>query len=174
MFGNIKSCLKLLPLPFALPLQLSFRLPPHFKLPVPRAFLYPFLHIFETVFCNNSCNFTKQLWRRTFKHLAYLSSSEKVLFTVDCLFCVSVQRIVILLNLAVISVFDCFVRVCKGCSKQINYQIQLFIPVGSLGILASFFSPFLEILNTWHEFFPLGDFFKHIDVLFGFWSPHGG
>lgn len=62
MFGNVKSCLKLLPLPFALPLQQSFRLPPHFKLPVPRAFLHPFLHIFETVFCNNSCNFTKQLW----------------------------------------------------------------------------------------------------------------
>lgn len=94
MFGNVKSCLKLLPLPFALPLQLSFRLPPHFKLPVPRAFLYPF------------------------NVLSY------------CL-------------------------------------IWLFIPVGSLGILASFFSPFLEILNTWHEFFPLGDFFKHIDVLFG-------
>lgn len=94
MFGNIKSCLKLLPLPFALPLQLSFRLPLHFKLPVPRAFLYPF------------------------NVLSY------------CL-------------------------------------IWLFIPVGSLDILASFFSPFLEILNTWHEFFPLGDFFKHTDVLFG-------
>ena len=46
---------------------------------------------------------------RTFKHLAYLSSSEKVFFTVGCLLCISVQQMVIIFNLAVISVFDCFI-----------------------------------------------------------------
>ena len=99
----------LLPLPFPLSSQLYFRLAAQFKLPVPWAFLHPFLYVFTTVFCNNSCNLTKQLWCCTFEHLAYLSSSEKVLFTAGCLFCVAVQLMVIIFNLAVISVFDCFV-----------------------------------------------------------------
>jgi len=95
------------------------------------------------------------------------SSSEKLLFTVGCLFCVAVQLMVIIFNLAVISVFHCLIRFCKGWNKHIYYRVQLFIPVGSLSILASLFGPFLKVLNTRHEFIPLGDFFKHINVLFG-------
>ena len=90
-----------------------------------------------------------------------------MLFTVGCLFCVAVQLMIIIFNLAVISVFDCLVRVCKSRNKHIDYRIQLFIPVGSLGILATLFGPLLKVLNTWHKFFPLGDFFQNIDILFG-------
>ena len=119
------------------------------------------------MFCDNSGNLTKQFRGGTFKHLAYLSSSEKVLFAIHCLFCVSVQRMVILLNLTVISVFDCLIWICKSSNKQIDYRIQLAITISVLGITASLFGPFLKVLNTRHKFFPLGDFFKDIDVLFG-------
>jgi 2,3-bisphosphoglycerate-independent phosphoglycerate mutase len=57
--------------------------------------------------------------------------------------------------------------VIKGGNKHIDYWIQLSITISVLSIPASLFCPFLEVLNTRHEFFPLGDFFKHIDVLFG-------
>lgn len=99
----------ILSLPFPLSLQLPFCLASQFKLLVPRTFLHPFLYVFAAIFCNNSCNLIKQFRGRTFKHLAYLSSSEKVLFTVGCLFCLPVQLIIIIFNLTVISVFDCFV-----------------------------------------------------------------
>ncbi len=80
MFGNIKSCLKLLSLPFPLHSQLPLRLPSQFELPVPRAFLHSFLYVFAAMFCYNSCNLIKQFRGGTFKHLAYLSSSEKSAF----------------------------------------------------------------------------------------------
>lgn len=105
---------KLVTSPIPFPLQISFHLPAQFKLPVPRTFLHPFLHIFAAVLCNNSCNLTKQFRGCTFKHLAYLGSPKESLFAIHCLFCVAVQLVVILLNLAVVSVFDCLIRFCKG------------------------------------------------------------
>lgn len=98
-----------LPLPFPFSSKLPFCLATQFKLPVPWAFLHPFFYVFAAVFCDNSGNLTKQFRSCIFEHLAYLSSSEEMLFTVGCLFCVFVQHMVILLNLIVISVFDCLI-----------------------------------------------------------------
>ena len=98
--------------------------------------------------------------------LLHLCSPKESLFAIHCLFCVPVQLMVILLNLAVISIFDCLVRVCKSCKKQIDYRIQLSITISVLSIEASLLGPFLKVLNTRHEFIPLGNLFKDIDVLF--------
>ena len=94
------------------------------------------------------------------------SSSEKVLFTVGCLLRVPVQLIVIIFNLAVISIFDCLVRVCESSNKQIDYRIQLSITISILSIAASLLGPLLKVLNARHEFIPLGNLLKDIDVLF--------
>lgn len=97
---------KLVTSPIPFPLQISFHLPAQFKLPVPWGFLHPFLHIFETIICNNSGNLTEQFRGCAFKHLSDFVGSEESLFAIHCLFCVAVQLVVILLNLIVISIFD--------------------------------------------------------------------
>ena len=94
MFNNVKSCLKLLSLPFSLFSCLSDSRPSSNSQ-------------YHELFCINSCTSLKPCSAIT--PVILQNSSEKILFTVGCFFCITVQLVVILLNLTVISIFDCLI-----------------------------------------------------------------